>query len=136
MRSVLVGVLLIGCGFRHGAVATGGDAGAVPGDALGDARADAMPDALVLGAWGTPVHVDELSSVNDDAASAMSTDGLKIVLVYDAAGTNAHIYRSHRDDTATAWATPVPLASVNSSTGGDYSPMFSADELTIYFDST
>jgi len=85
-------------------------------------------------AWGAPVHIDQLSSSTDNAASAPTDDLLAIVQIGNPTGTDVNLYISTRASTANAWATPTLVGGVNS-TASDFSPMLSQDRKTIYFDS-
>lgn len=89
--------------------------------------------ALRTDAWGAPVHVDALSTTAEDAASAPSANGLDIVLTSGSSG-NYDLYRGKRASTSAPWGALNPLTALDT-TQGEYSPMLSADELTIYFDS-
>jgi hypothetical protein len=85
-------------------------------------------------AWGTPAHVDQLSSATDNAASAPTDDLLAIVQIGNPSGTDVQLFMSTRANTSTNWPSPGAIAGVNS-TASDFSPMLSQDRKTIYFDS-
>jgi hypothetical protein len=83
--------------------------------------------------WSAPVRVAELSTSSEDAASAPAPGDLTIVWTSSVTG-DYEIYRATRSSKTATWSTPQAVTEVNS-TAADYSPMLSADQLTIYLDS-
>lgn len=84
--------------------------------------------------WGTPVHVDELSSPTENAASAPTDDRLTVVQIGDPSGTDVQMYTSSRAVATDPFSSPLAIPGANSPQA-DFSPMLSQDRLTLYFDS-
>jgi hypothetical protein len=84
--------------------------------------------------WSTPVHVDELSSTTENAASAPTDDRLTIVQIGNPSGTDVQMYAASRATATGTFSSPLAIPGANSAQA-DYSPMLSQDRLTLYFDS-
>ncbi|HEX5060528.1 MAG TPA: hypothetical protein VFV99_14270 [Kofleriaceae bacterium] len=85
-------------------------------------------------AWGTPVHVTDLSSVAADGG-ATTVDATIAMFDSDRAGTTTlDIYMSQRASATAAWSTPALVPELESASN-EGNPMLAADKLTVYFDS-
>ncbi len=83
--------------------------------------------------WGALVVVDALSSTTVDGAAFISADQRTAVFGTDrTANTDHDLYLSERASPELAWPAPMELAALHSS-ASDWSPMLSADKLTLYF---
>lgn len=83
-------------------------------------------------AWGTPVHVPELSSAAAEGAPVMA-DATTILIDTDRAGT-LDIFIATRASSADPWDTPIVIPEL-SGAESEGNPVLDADKLTIYFDS-
>jgi Tol biopolymer transport system component len=81
-------------------------------------------------AWGTPVHVLELSTAGNDSAPT-TVDGVTMVLCSNP-GTASRIYEATRASPQAAWSTPVEITALTSGVG-ECDPMLSSDGLTLYY---
>jgi len=85
-------------------------------------------------AWSAPVHINELSSTTENAASAPTDDRLTIVQIGNPSGTDVQMYTASRATATGTFSSPTAIPGANSAQS-DYSPMLSQDRLTLYFDS-
>jgi Tol biopolymer transport system component len=87
--------------------------------------------------WATPIVVSELSSPDNDTASAPGWSGLVMVLESTRAGaaSSADLYQATRASTASAWATPSPMVEINTNSH-EGSPHLGPEELTLVFNSS
>ena len=85
-------------------------------------------------AWGTPVHVTELSSAGADGAPALAGP-LAIAIDSDRAGTTMlDAYVATRATPGAAFGAPTAIAAINSA-DAEGNPMLTEDRLAVYFDS-
>ncbi|HSD87915.1 MAG TPA: hypothetical protein VLB44_10395 [Kofleriaceae bacterium] len=84
--------------------------------------------------WGAPVHVAELSSTTENAASAPTDDRLQIVQIGNPSGVDVQMYTATRATATGTFSSPTEIPGANSGLS-DFSPMLSQDRLTLYFDS-
>ncbi|MBA3396651.1 MAG: hypothetical protein H0T89_28730 [Deltaproteobacteria bacterium] len=83
-------------------------------------------------AWSSPVRVAELSSTEDDATPEPSRSGLRMVLARGPNGMQ-ELYEATRANPSSAWGTPVPLTTLN--TTADQSSAQLVSDLEIWFSS-
>jgi hypothetical protein len=78
--------------------------------------------AATSAAWGTPELVAEVSTSSQEKSPAVSADGLTLWVASDRSGGKGglDIWISTRPDRSSAWSTPVPVPTLNSS--GDEIP--------------
>ena len=113
-------LMLVGCGSSTPAV-----------DAMkpSDAMLDAPPDACLLGAWGAPRLIAELSTAQHEASPWISEDRLEIAYQW---GTR--IYLATRGSPSAPFDTPVVVDT--SVIGPQGTPTLTPDGRDLYFTAT
>jgi hypothetical protein len=102
-------------------------------DRTGDLDIYVATRALRSAAWGTAMKIDTLDSTTADGAAYITADRLIAVIGTDRkANTDHDLYWSERTDPSVPWPAPVELAQLNSPVS-DWSPMLSADKLTLLY---
>jgi hypothetical protein len=84
--------------------------------------------------WGTPVRVAELSSPAEEWAPAITPDGLVIWFVTNRDAGHAQLWRASRPTRAAAWAAPLAVPELVSSSE-DSGPVVDSIERSLYFSS-
>jgi hypothetical protein len=86
--------------------------------------------------WGAPVHVPELSSTASDGSPSVSGDGLVIVFTSNRSGqTGFDLYTSKRAQADVPFASPTPLAELNTAGPDDAGPFLEPSGLFLWFNS-
>jgi peptidoglycan-associated lipoprotein len=87
------------------------------------------------GTFSTPVNVTELNSAVRDTRTAISKDGLEIILTSNRPGGLGllDMWVATRSSSTAAWSTPVNLGSVVNGAANDGAPALSRDGRTLYF---
>jgi len=132
MNKILVLALLAACGYTD-PVAEQPDA---PPPI--DAPEPDVPDAeVMLGRFGAPQLVAELSTADSDSTPAMTADGLDIFFQSTRPGGlgSNDIWTARRTSTTDPWSTPV-LVTELSSVASELFPHVSPDGLRMYLAST
>jgi hypothetical protein len=107
------------------------DAAAVPDvDATPDDAAP--PDALVLGAWSTPVKIPQASTMLGEDDPTLSSNTLEMIFAIDGGANGKDLYYSSRPSVTAPWTTAVKLP-FNNATLSDETPRLSADDKTLFF---
>jgi WD40-like Beta Propeller Repeat len=133
MGRALVAVVLVGCRFTPGVLTDDAAAAddARPDIAIAEDAAvteiDATPDALVLGAWGTPVMRISTGSPDDPT---MTDDLLELYF-----NSNSDIWRATRATPTAAFDTPAQVPSLSSG-ANETTPEITGDGLTIFIASS
>jgi hypothetical protein len=84
-------------------------------------------------AWGDPVHVAELSSIDSETAGNITPDGLTIVFTSTRVDGSSDLFIAERASPTAAWDPPVAITACNTAMK-EGSPFLSADKLTLIFD--
>lgn len=117
-----------------GGPATGGAAGAAGSSSASTGGAAQGGGGGVLGPFGPPQAVAEVSSTSDDDDPSFTADLLELLFNSDR-GMSADIYVSTRSDAAAPWGAPAPVAELNSSVL-DSNCAIAPDGLTVWLSST
>jgi hypothetical protein len=87
--------------------------------------------------WSTPVRLDELCSGRDAGGAYVTADGLTLYYTPVVSAGEGSIYVTTRPDRATRFQAGQPIAGLPGATVGSFGyAALSADQLTIYFEST
>ncbi len=92
---------------------------------------DAEPDAIVLGAWGTPVPVGLTPPDSGEDDGTLTGDLLELYLNRTGTG-GSDIFRATRTDATSAWGTPAIVTQL-SSASAETTPEISTDGLRMVF---
>lgn len=90
------------------------------------------------GTFGTPVHVAELASAQEDWMSCTRADDIEIFFTSQRTGGGGggyDIWRAERPSPSAPFNPPVPVTELNTS-AADYSPSLTLDGLRVYFSSS
>ena len=104
----------------------------VTADGMPSGDGQGNPDALVLGAWGTPMPVPGASSTaNSEDDVTLNAAATELIFAV-AAGGNKDLYVMTRPTATDPFGAPTALGTFNTS-GTEESPRLSPDDLTLYF---
>jgi Tol biopolymer transport system component len=103
----------------------------IAADAPGDSPADSAIDAGMLGPWGTPTLITELSSASADDDPSFTTDLLELYFDSTRGGLGqGDVFVAKRTSTSVQFGTPTLVTELDNA-ADDTTPRISPDGLTI-----
>lgn len=103
----------------------------------GSGGLDIYVSALVGALFQPPIPVNELNTPQGDLTPGIRHDGLEIVIASNRPGGvgAVDLWVAIRGTVQDPWSAPAPLGPIVNTTSGETFPSFSADRMSLYFNS-